>query len=74
MSLLKTVYVIARSGTKPVVDVKALIKGKYNIRSIQLLGSKNTIKCEQNKELLAITMPTHLPNGVPVYVFKVQLN
>lgn len=70
----KIVYVIARSWTKPVVDVQALAKGKHKIHSIQLLGSTDKVNWEQTNAALNITMPKQLPNEVPVYVFKVKLN
>ena len=70
----ENVYVIARSWKNPILDVKAMSKGKYNIKSIQLLGSKDKINWEQTTEKLNITMPKKLSSEVPVYVFKVVLN
>jgi alpha-L-fucosidase len=69
----KTVYVIARSWTSPIVDVKTMVKGKYNIKSIELLGSNAKLNWDQTNEALNIKMPKQLPSSVPVYVFKVAL-
>lgn len=69
----KTIYVIARSWNKSVVDVQTMTKGKYNIKSIKLLGSTAKIDWEQTKEALNIKMPKQLPSVVPVYVFKVDV-
>lgn len=69
----KTVYVFARSWQKPVVDVQTMAGGKYNIKSIKLLGSSGKIKWEQTNAALNITMPEQLPAEVPVYVFKVEM-
>jgi alpha-L-fucosidase len=70
----KTVYVIARSWNKPIVDVHAMAKGKCKVKSITLFGSTGSIKWEQTNEALNIKMPKQLPSAVPVYVFKVELN
>lgn len=69
----KTVYVIARSWNKPVVDVQTMVKGKYNLKSITLLGSDDKVKWEQTTKALNINIPKQLPNAVPVYVFKVEM-
>ena len=69
----KTVYVIARSWKKSEVNVKAMLKGKYAVKSIKLLGSTDKVQWEQNSEALRIIMPKKAATMVPVYVFKVKL-
>lgn len=67
------VYIIARSWTAPDLDIKALVKEKYKIKSINLLGSNTKINWKQNSTALNIMMPKVLPTEIPVYVFKVTL-
>jgi len=69
----KTVYVFARSWNKPMLDVETMTKGKYQIKSISLLGSTDKISWDQTNDALQIKMPTQLSSVVPVYVFKVVL-
>jgi alpha-L-fucosidase len=69
----KTVYVIARSWKKPVVDVHAMATDKCQVKSITLLGCHDSIKWKQTNEALNIKMPKQLPSVVPVFVFKVTL-
>ncbi len=64
------IYLFARSWTSDIINLKSL--AGINIKSITLLGSKEKIKWEQGTNVLQITMPRHLPNGVPVYVFKIN--
>ncbi|MEI6137963.1 MAG: alpha-L-fucosidase [Mariniphaga sp.] len=66
-------YVIARSWRQKEVTVKSLITNKYQIKSIQLLGYKGTIKWKQTVMETKIELPKQAINEIPVYVFKVKL-
>ena len=69
----KAVYVIARSWTEAVVNVKSMTKDKYKVKSVHLLGSKLKLNWKQSNDALQITMPKVKTNPIPVYVFKVIL-
>ena len=69
----KAVYVIARSWTEAVVNVKSMTKDKYKVKSVHLLGSKSKLDWKQSNDALQITMSKVKTNTIPVYVFKVIL-
>ena len=69
----KAVYVIARSWTDAVVNVKSMTKDKYKVKSVHLLGSKSKLDWKQSNDALQIKMPKVMTNTIPVYVFKVIL-
>jgi alpha-L-fucosidase len=69
----KTVYVIARSWQKPVLDVQTIKANKYDVKRVSMLGSKEKIQWQQNDQGLTLNMPKKRVDEIPVYVFKVEL-
>lgn len=70
----KTIYLFARSWKTDNIDAKALAMSDNKIKNISLLGSKSKINWQQNTDALHIEMPSNLPEGISVYVFKVTIN
>jgi alpha-L-fucosidase len=68
-----SVYMFARSWRDSAIRTQAFNRQRLVVRSVDLLGSKETIRWEQDKSNLTVWMPLALRADIPVYTFRVRL-
>lgn len=69
-----TLYVFARSWQNDQVEVKDLmLTSEQKIKKITLLGSKSTIRYEQQGHGIKMSLPKEYRPEIPVYVYKLEL-
>ncbi len=68
----KTIYVISLENSERNVAITSIIKGKDDVKSIEMLGSNDTVKWEQTEEGLHLLLPEKFPSKIG-YSLKVVL-